>query len=82
MFDMMQTMTKEEGEVIAEIRRGIGEDIEVHTLIQDPQLLIAIAREEAVVAVLGTRIEEDTRIKVKDMAETVGMVEMVEALGM
>lgn len=79
---MMQTMTKEEGEVIAEIRRGIGEDIEVHTLIQDPQLLIAIAREEAVVAVLGTRIEEDTRIKVKDMAETVGMVEMVEALGM
>lgn len=79
---MMQTMSKGLGEVIAEIRRDTDEDIETHTLIQDPQLLIAIAREEAVVAVLVTRIEEDMRIKVKGTAETVGMVEMVEALEM
>lgn len=61
-----------------EIKIDIGVGIEILTLTQGPQLLSAIGKEEAEVAVLDTRREEDTMIKVKDMAAILGMVGMVE----
>lgn len=77
---------KEEGEeVIVVIKRGTDIDIEARILIQDPPLLIAIGKEEAAAVVLDTKKEGDTKIEAKDMGVTqgmVGMVEMVEALGM
>lgn len=61
-----------------EIKIDIGVGIEILTLTQGPQHLSAIGKEEAEVAVLDTRREEDTMIKVKDMAAILGMVGMVE----
>ena len=61
-----------------EIKIDIGVGIEILTLTQGPRLLSAIGKEEAEVAVLDTRREEDTMIKVKDMAAILGMVGMVE----
>ena len=77
---------EEEGEeVIVVIKRGTDVDIEARILTQDPPLLIAIGKEEAAAVVLDTKKEGDTKIEAKDMGvtqEMVGMVEMVEALGM